>query len=85
MRISGYLNQYKQDRADNVAFRKKTALARREAFREESIKVAKERGRRFARRKGFSEILFPNAYPKAKAKTPIKRRKVSYVYVRRKK
>jgi hypothetical protein len=68
MKISGYINQYKTDRADAQAFKKRTSLARREAYRKEAIKVAEERGRRSARTKGFSEILFPNAYRKSPSK-----------------
>lgn len=79
MKISGYINQYKTDRADAQAFRKRAALARREAYRKEAIKVAEERGRRSARAKGFSEILFPNAYHKAPSKAK-HRAKARYVY-----
>ena len=82
MKIKSYIEQLKQDRAENSAFRKKAALARREAYRAESLKVAQERGRRFARRKGFSEILFPRAYPKAKTSSTKRRTKSRYVYVR---
>jgi hypothetical protein len=77
-RILGYVNQYKQDRADTSAFKKKAYMARKEAYRKEALKVAGERGRRAARTKGFGEILFPSAY-RQQAK-PSHKKKARYVY-----